>query len=193
MKSIVFATNNPHKMREVRQLLGDHYQFLSLAEIGCEEDIPETSPTIEGNALQKARYVYERYGYNCFAEDTGLEVRALDGAPGVYTARYAGPARDAMDNMQKLLRELRPHEDRTARFKTVIALIIDGQEYTFEGIVNGQIAPEMSGAEGFGYDPVFMPEAQTITFADMPAEAKNQISHRGRAIRKLQAFLLNET
>lgn len=189
MKTIVFATNNAHKIREVQALLGDSYEFLSLADVGCQEELPETSPSLEGNALQKARYLYQHYGRDCFSEDTGLEVDALDGAPGVITARYAGPQRSAQDNMAKLLQELAPKTNRSAQFRTVIALILDGQEYLFEGISRGQIAASTSGTKGFGYDPLFIPEGHTTTFAEMTAEAKNAISHRGRAVVKLQAFL----
>lgn len=189
MTSIVFATHNPNKVREVQEILPAHFSIQSLADIGCTEDIPETQPTIEGNAVQKARYVYERYGVNCFAEDTGLEVAALDGAPGVYTARYAGPQRDADDNMDLLLQNLAGKADRSARFKTVIALLLDGETHTFEGIVDGQIAEERSGTGGFGYDPVFLPEGRQESFAEMEKAAKNAISHRARALSGLLAFL----
>jgi XTP/dITP diphosphohydrolase len=189
METIVFATNNPNKIREVQQLLGNSYQFLSLKEVGCTEELPETSPTLEGNALEKARYLYNHYHHDCFSEDTGLEVEALDGAPGVITAMYAGPERDARLNMQKVLRELAPHANRKAQFRTIIALIIKGQEYLFEGIVQGVISHDLHGEDGFGYDPIFMPEGQARTFAQMSKEEKNAISHRGRAIAKLQAFL----
>lgn len=189
MKSIVFATNNANKIREVQALLGNKYQFLSLEDVSCTEEIPETSPTIPGNALQKARYLNENYQHDCFSEDTGLEVDALDGAPGVITARYAGPERDALANMQKLLHELSAHQDRSAQFRTVIALILDGQEHLFEGIVRGKISASQQGDGGFGYDPVFIPDGHTRTFAQMSADEKNAISHRGRAVAKLQVFL----
>lgn len=189
MKTIVFATNNPNKIREVQQLLGSNYQFLSLEEVGCQEELPETSPTLEGNALEKARHLLKHYHQDCFSEDTGLEVEALDGAPGVITARYAGPERDPDLNMQKLLRELAPFSNRKARFRTVIALLLKGKEYLFEGIVEGEISTKLQGEDGFGYDPVFMPEGQSRTFAQMSKAEKNAISHRGRAIAKLQAFL----
>ncbi|WP_020539616.1 RdgB/HAM1 family non-canonical purine NTP pyrophosphatase [Lewinella cohaerens] len=189
METIVFATNNPNKIREVQQLLGSNYQFLSLEEVGCQEELPETSPTLEGNALEKARYLLQNYHQDCFSEDTGLEVEALDGAPGVITARYAGAERDPDLNMQKLLRELAPFPNRKARFRTVIALLLKGEEYLFEGIVEGEISTELQGEDGFGYDPVFMPEGQSRTFAQMSKAEKNAISHRGRAIAKLQAFL----
>lgn len=185
MTTIVFATQNPHKVREIQEMLPAHFKIKSLAEIGCTEDIPETQPTIEGNAIQKAQYVHDHYGVNCFAEDTGLEVTALNGAPGVFTARYAGPQRDANDNMNLLLKNLKDKSDRSARFKTVIALILDGDIYTFEGIVEGQIAQKRSGSGGFGYDPIFLPEGQSQSFAEMDKAAKNAISHRGRAMAKL--------
>lgn len=189
MKTIVFATNNPNKIREVQQLLGSNYQFLSLEEVGCTEELPETSATLEGNALEKARHLNHNYHHDCFSEDTGLEVEALGGAPGVITAMYAGPERDANLNMQKLLRELAPHAHRKARFRTVIALILKGKEYLFEGIVEGSISHELRGEDGFGYDPVFIPVGETRTFAQMAKEEKNAVSHRGRAIAQLQAFL----
>lgn len=189
MKTLVFATNNPNKIKEVKALLGHDYNFLSLKDVGCLEDIPETRPTIEGNAIQKAEYLRDNYQHDCFSEDTGLEVKALNGAPGVITARYAGPQRNATDNMNKLLQELGHHTDRSARFKTVIALIIDGQTHLFEGIVNGTISEHIHGAGGFGYDPVFIPKGHTTTFAEMSPAEKNAISHRGRAIAKLHAFL----
>jgi XTP/dITP diphosphohydrolase len=185
MTTIVFATQNPNKVREIQEMLPAHFKIKSLAEIGCTEDIPETQATIEGNAIQKARYVYEKYEVDCFAEDTGLEVAALDGAPGVHTARYAGPQRDTNDNMDLLLKNLEDKPDRSARFKTVIALIQDGATYTFEGIVEGQIAMARRGSGGFGYDPVFLPKGHSISFAEMDKAAKNAISHRGRAMAKL--------
>ncbi len=189
MQAIVFATANPHKIKEVNEILGNSFSIIGLSEIGCLEDIPETSPTIEGNALQKARYVKDNYQKDCFAEDTGLEVEALDGEPGVYSARYAGPQRSAADNMDLLLQKLASKESRQARFKTVVALILDGKEYTFEGIVEGVIGLEKRGGGGFGYDPIFYPEGGKRYFADMDAVEKNTISHRGRAIAKLSAFL----
>ncbi len=189
MKELVFATSNPHKASEVAELLGDAFSVRSLLDIGCTEEIPETSPTIAGNALQKARYVHEHYGLDCFAEDTGLEIDALNGAPGVLTARFAGPARDPEANMALVLRKLQGEADRSARFRTVVALIIDGTEYTFEGIANGRIARQKTGSGGFGYDPIFIPEGYQHSFAEMPQEEKNRISHRGHAIRKLIEFL----
>ncbi|MDA3817647.1 MAG: non-canonical purine NTP diphosphatase [Prolixibacteraceae bacterium] len=186
---LVFATNNKHKLTEVQKILGSHFEILSLAEIGCNEDIPETAETLEGNALQKAHFVYGRYGYNCFADDTGLEVEALNMAPGVYSARYAGPQRDSNDNMQKLISVMDKINNRKARFKTVIALIIDGKEWLFEGIVDGEILKDPRGKQGFGYDPVFKPEGYDQSFAEMDLSLKNTISHRGRATAKLIDFL----
>jgi len=188
MTNIVFATQNPHKVKEIQEMLPSSLQIRSLADIGCTEDIPETQATIEGNALQKATYVYENYKVNCFAEDTGLEVNALNGAPGVYSARYAGPQRSDADNMQLLLENLKEASDRSARFKTVIVLIIDGITHTFTGIVNGQIAETPRGTKGFGYDPLFLPEGQTKSFAEMDAASKNAISHRGRALAALLEY-----
>ena len=186
---LVFATNNAHKLEEVRQILGDRFKVLSLNDINCHEDIPETADTFQGNALQKARYVKEHYGYDCFADDTGLEVKALDGAPGVHSARYAGD-HDSEANMTKLLQELEKKSDRSAQFRTVIALILNGQEVLFEGIVTGQIATERHyGDGGFGYDPIFVPDGYTETFSQMSAQSKNLISHRGRAVRKLADYL----
>lgn len=186
---IVFATSNPNKVREINEILGDQIEIIGLKDIGCTEEIPETQPTIEGNALQKARYVYENYQVNCFAEDTGLEIDALDGAPGVITARFAGPQRDANDNMDKALGLLEDKTDRGAQFKTVIALILDGEEYTFEGIARGTITKEKTGDGGFGYDPIFLPDGHDLTFAQLDKVQKNEISHRGKATRKLMAFL----
>lgn len=186
---LIFATNNRHKLTEVGQILGSELELVTLAECGITEEIPETSPTIEGNALQKARYVWERTHQNCFADDTGLEVEALDGAPGVRSARYATDGHDFDANVTLLLRNLEGVENRAARFRTVIALIIEGKEYLFEGIVNGRIIAERKGGEGFGYDPVFVPEGEALTFAEMSAEAKNAISHRGRAVAKLAEYL----
>ena len=189
MKSIVFATSNPNKVREVNAMLGDNYIIKSLPDIGCDVDIPETSPTLEGNAHLKAQYVVDNFQLNCFSEDTGLEVDALDGAPGVITARYAGTHRSANDNMDLLLKNLEGEGTRGAQFRTVIALIIDGKEYLFEGICRGTIALEKSGDKGFGYDPVFIPEGFDKTFAELDAATKNKISHRGRAVEKLVNFL----
>jgi len=186
---LVFATNNAHKLEEVRQILGERFNVLSLNDINCHEDIPETADTFQGNALQKARYVKEHYGYDCFADDTGLEVTALNGAPGVHSARYAGN-HDSEANMTKLLAELKEKSDRSAQFRTVIALLLNGQEVLFEGIVKGKIATERHyGDGGFGYDPLFIPDGYTQTFSQMSSESKNLISHRGRAVRKLADYL----
>ena len=188
---IVFATNNAHKLSEIRAILGRQMDILSLADIGCHDDIPETADTLEGNALIKARWVKERYGFDCFADDTGLEVEALGGGPGVHTARYAYPDRhDPVANTRKLLAELHDKDNRAARFRTVIALIQGTDEHLFEGIVEGHITTEERGTEGFGYDPVFAPEGGEKTFAELGVEAKNNISHRARAVRKLADFLL---
>lgn len=189
MKTLVFATNNLHKLEEVRDILGGSFRIASLKEIGCTDDIPETADTLEGNALQKARYVKDKFGYDCFADDTGLEVEALGGAPGVFSARYAGPGHDSEANMQKLLKELEGKTNRQAQFRTVVALLLDGEEYTFEGIVRGTILTERRGTAGFGYDPVFVPEGYAETFAEMGSEEKNRISHRARAVQKLADFL----
>lgn len=189
MKKIVFATNNAHKLEEVRAIAGDSFHILSLSDIDCHDDIPETADTLEGNALIKARWVRDRYGMDCFADDTGLMVDALNGAPGVYSARYAGEAHDAEANMAKLLEKMNGQTDRKAHFSTVIALCLDGEEKIFEGRVDGTIAVQRSGANGFGYDPIFVPDETGISFADMTAEAKNAISHRGRATEKLFQYL----
>lgn len=186
MKKLVFATNNAHKLSEIRSITQGKVEILSLDDIGCHDDIPETAETLDGNAMMKARYVYERYGLDCFADDTGLEVEALGGAPGVHTARYAYPDRnDPEANTRKLLRELEGQTDRRAAFRTVIALIEDGHESCFEGRVDGYIAESERGTEGFGYDPVFSPEETGKTFAELGIETKNRISHRARAVAKL--------
>lgn len=190
MEKIVFASNNSHKLSEIRQL-NLPFEILSLAETGCKEDIPETADTLEGNALQKARWVKDHYGYDCFADDTGLEVEALGGEPGVYSARYAGEGHDSEANMAKLLANMEGVKDRRARFRTVIALIKDGEEHFFEGIVEGHITTARSGADGFGYDPIFMPEGCDKTFAEMTADEKNAISHRGRAVAELKKIFKN--
>lgn len=188
--TLCFATNNAHKLHEVRALPGTRFQLKSLADIGCTEELPETGNTLEANAAQKARYVWEHFGVACFADDTGLEVAALGGAPGVYSARYAGPARDAAANTRKLLTELAPHANRAARFRTVVAYIDGaGRELLFEGCVEGVIERTPSGAGGFGYDPVFRPTGFVETFAELPLEIKNRIGHRGRAVAALVAFL----
>lgn len=189
-RKLVFATNNAHKLDEIRAILGDEIEIVSLADIGCHTDIPETADTLEGNALQKARYVYEHYHCDCFADDTGLEVEALDGAPGVHTARYAYPDRhDPEANTRKLLDALKEKSSRRAQFRTVIALILNGEEHLFDGRVEGSIATEKRGTEGFGYDPVFIPEDSGKTFAELGVEAKNRISHRARAVARLCGFL----
>lgn len=189
MQDIVFATNNQHKLEEIRRIVGGKFRILSLKEIGCEEDIPETADTLEGNALMKARFVKEHYGYDCFADDTGLMVDALGGAPGVYSARYAGPGHDSAANMELLLKNLDGVTERSARFVTIIALILNGQEMTFEGRVEGEILTVPAGTSGFGYDPVFKPTESSVSFAEMSADAKNAISHRGRATAKLMTYL----
>lgn len=187
---LVFATNNAHKLEEIRAILGTDIEILSLADIDCHDDIPETAETLQGNALIKARWVKERYGFDCFADDTGLEVSALGGAPGVHTARYAYPDRhDPEANTQKLLEALKNKNDRSARFRTVVALIYKGEEHLFEGIVEGHISTEKRGTEGFGYDPVFSPEDTGLTFAELGTEVKNRISHRARAVQQLVDFL----
>ena len=189
MERIVFATNNAHKLSEVKAVLGDGYELVTLREVGITEDIPETGETLDENASIKARYVYERTGLDCFADDTGLEVVALNGAPGVRSARYATDGHDFAANNRKLLAELEGKEDRRARFRTVISLIRDGVEQQVEGIVEGTIATSLSGSEGFGYDPLFVPTGYGITFAEMSTEQKNAISHRGRAVAALVEIL----
>lgn len=185
MKKIVFATNNSHKLEELRKLTEGKIEILSLKDINCDDDIPETADTLEGNALIKARWVKNRYGYDCFADDTGLEVEALNGAPGVYSARYAGDGHDSHANMKLLLSNMTDKDNRKARFRTVVALIEGDDERLFEGIVSGLITYEPKGTSGFGYDPIFQPEGHDVTFAEMNAEDKNSISHRGRAVAKL--------
>ena len=189
MKTLVFATNNAHKLEEVRAILGNDFQIASLKEIGCHDDIPETADTLEGNAMQKAQYIKDKFGMDCFADDTGLEVEALNNAPGVFSARYAGPGHDSEANMKKLLHEMEGKKNRKARFRTVIALLLDGKEYTFEGIVKGNIIEEKRGDSGFGYDPIFVPEGYDLTFAELGNDIKNNISHRAEAVKKLSAFL----
>ena len=191
MKKLVFATNNAHKLEEIRAILGDKVEILSLNDINCHADIPETADTLQGNAALKAQYIYENYGLDCFADDTGLEVEALNGAPGIYSARYAGgEGHDSEANMKKLLSEMQDKDNRKARFRTVICLIEDGKEHFFEGIVNGSIIRERKGGAGFGYDPVFMPDGYSETFAEMGNDEKNKISHRARAVQKLCEYLL---
>ncbi len=189
---LVFATNNKHKLREVSDILKDKIELLSLSDIHCNVDIPETSNTIPGNAKLKAQYVKEHYQLNCFADDTGLEIDALNGAPGVYSARYAGESKDSEENIQKVLKELEGKTNRKAQFRTVIALIYNEQEYLFEGIIKGEIIKEKRGNSGFGYDPIFIPEGYNDTFAEMGDEIKNKISHRAIAVEKLCNFLKNQ-
>ena len=186
---LVFATNNKHKLDEIRAILGDKIELLSLKDINCHDDIPETADTLQGNALIKARYIYDKFGVNCFADDTGLEVDSLGGEPGVYSARYAGEECDPKANMNKLLDNLTEKTDRNAQFRTVIALIIDGEEKLFEGNVKGIISNEKMGDAGFGYDPIFIPEGFSESFAQMSSEMKNSISHRYRATEKLCKYL----
>lgn len=192
-KKLVFATNNAHKLEEIKNILGDKVEILSLADIDCHADIPETADTLEGNARQKAMYVYTHYGMDCFADDTGLEVDALEGAPGVHSARYASEkGHDSQANMEKLLREMEEKNDRKAQFRTIISLIEKGEEKQFEGIVRGEILRERKGNSGFGYDPVFRPEGYDKTFAELGNEIKNKISHRARAIAALCEYLSKE-
>ena len=190
LPEIVFATNNPHKLEEARAILSGSLKILSLSDIGCHDDIPETADTLEGNALIKARWVKDKYGYDCFADDTGLIVEALDGAPGVYSARYAGKHCSPADNIALLLKNLEGESNRNARFSTVVALIYKDREYLFEGEVKGRIAETLGGTAGFGYDPVFVPENSNLSFAEITPEEKNKISHRGRAMSKLAQFFL---
>lgn len=189
MKTLVFATNNEHKIKEVKAVLDGTFAIENLASIGCTEELPETTRTIEGNALQKARYVYDHFHVDCFSEDTGLEIFALNGAPGVDTAYYAGPQRSAADNNNLVLQQLGDRPDRDAQFRTIIALILDGKEHLFEGVVKGRIAYQAAGTRGFGYGPIFIPEGYDYTFAELPDEVKNTISHRARAVAKLTEFL----
>ncbi|MGE0018476.1 MAG: non-canonical purine NTP diphosphatase [Draconibacterium sp.] len=186
---LVFATNNQHKLEELQALLGSKIRLLSLNDIGCTEEIPEEQPTLEGNASQKAFYVFNKFGYNCFADDTGLEIEALNGEPGVYSARFAGEEKSPQANMDKVLRLMGKIKNRKARFRTVISLVIDGAETQFEGIVEGEILNAKQGDKGFGYDPLFMPAGFQKTFAEMDMSEKNGISHRGRAVEKLVQYL----
>jgi XTP/dITP diphosphohydrolase len=190
---LVFATNNQHKLKEIRHLLGHSIELLSLNDIGCYEDIPEERDTLEGNAAQKSFFIYDKYGLDCFADDTGLEIDALNGEPGVYSARYAGEAKNSEDNMNLVLDKLSIINNRKARFRTVISLVIDGREIQFEGIVQGHILREKRGTTGFGYDPIFQPEESNLSFAEMSLEEKSQISHRGRAVQKLVDYLMQLT
>ena len=191
MTEIIFATNNAHKLSEVQALLGDNFHLLTPRDCGITEDIPETAATLDGNASQKSHYLYDRVGKNCFADDTGLEVEALGGEPGVRSARYATDGHDFAANNRLLLKNMEGKENRKARFRTVISLILDGEEHLFEGIVEGRIAKSEAGCGGFGYDPLFIPDGYDCTFAEMSAEEKNAISHRGRAVQKLVTFLTN--
>ena len=188
---LVFATNNVNKIKEVQSLIPEHIQLLSLKDIGCFEDVPETQKTIKGNAIQKAEYIKQHYGFSCFADDTGLEVDALNGAPGIYSARYAGKQRDANDNMNKILKELESKPNRNAQFKTVIALHLNNKLETFTGICKGKITQEKHGDKGFGYDPIFKANGNTKTFAEISLDEKNSIGHRGKAVKLLVDYLNN--
>lgn len=192
-KELIFVTNNLHKLTEVQSLIGNSFKLKSLEQIGCTQDIPETAPTLEGNALLKAQYIFNTYGLNCFADDTGLEIDALEGRPGVFSARYANDGHDFEANIDKVLAELSGIKNRKARFRTVIAFILEGTVHYFEGIVNGEIISERKGIKGFGYDPVFLPDGYQDTFAEMPLSEKNKISHRARAVNKLVDFLNLQT
>lgn len=189
MKTLVFATNNENKAAEINALLGNDFKIITLREAGIDEDIPETQPTLEGNAVQKAQYVFDRWGMDCFADDTGLEITALNGAPGVLSARYAGPQRKAEDNMSLVLKNLEGQQNRKAQFRTVIALFVDGKQLLFEGVCPGAITLTHCGSEGFGYDPIFKPAGMHKTFAEMDMATKNAISHRGLAVRKMINYL----
>ena len=186
---LVFATNNPHKLQEIKQLLDDSIGLLDLNDINCTDDIPENQETLEGNASEKSFYIFNKYGMNCFADDTGLEIEALNGEPGVYSARYAGDERSAENNMNLVFEKLYKIKNRKARFRTVISLVIDGHETQFEGVVEGNILEEKRGKTGFGYDPIFQPNESVSSFAEMSAGEKNKISHRGRAVQKLVVYL----
>lgn len=187
---LVFATNNQHKLQEIKQLINGSLELLCLNDIGCEDDIPENQATLEGNAAEKSYFIYNKYGLNCFADDTGLEIEALNGEPGVYSARYAGEERSAENNMDLVLEKLDKINNRKARFRTVISLVIDGNETQFEGIVDGQILEVKRGDTGFGYDPIFKPDESDRSFAEMKMDEKNKISHRGRAVQKLVEYLI---
>jgi len=190
IKKICFATNNGHKLEEIQAILGNNFELLSLKDINCQEELPETGNTLEANSLQKAKYLYDNYQIDCFADDTGLEVHALGGEPGVYSARYAGLQRSSVDNVNLLLKNLINKSDRSARFRTVITLIQNGTITQFEGIVNGKIIDDLRGTEGFGYDPIFIPDGYDKTFAEMSLSQKGEISHRGIAFQKLIKFLI---
>ena len=186
---IVFATNNPNKVKEIKALLPDSIEILTLKDINCNEELPENCDTLEDNATQKAYYVYDNYGYNCFADDSGLEIDALEGRPGVYSARYAGPDCVASDNIDKVLDELNGEQNRDACFRTIISLVIDGNEVQFEGSVDGYITTDRQGEKGFGYDPIFIPENSLVSYAQMSINNKNEISHRSKAVKKLIKYL----
>ncbi|MDR1681111.1 MAG: RdgB/HAM1 family non-canonical purine NTP pyrophosphatase [Prevotellaceae bacterium] len=188
---MLFATANQHKVDEVQRLLGAAFEVVTPAQTGYADDIPETGDTLEQNARQKARFIFEKFGQPCFADDTGLEIDALNGAPGVYSARYAGDEKDSVANMQLVLQKLHGVTNRAARFRCVIVLILDGREYAFEGRVEGEILTELHGTQGFGYDPIFRPDGYPCTFAEMPVEEKNRLSHRGKAVEQLVKFLGN--
>jgi XTP/dITP diphosphohydrolase len=191
MEKLVFATNNDHKLTELRQILPPEFELLSLNDIGCTDDIPETGTTLEDNSTQKSFYIWNKYGINCFADDTGLEIEAIGNEPGIYSARYAGDDRSATANMLKVLEKMAGETNRKARFRCVISLVIDGKEKQFEGIVEGKLLTERQGKAGFGYDPIFVPNGYNHSFAEMPADDKNRISHRGRAVMKLVDYLKN--
>lgn len=191
MIKLVFATNNDHKLRELKEIIPSEFELLSLNDIGCSEDIPETGPTLEVNAGQKSFYIWDKYGFNCFADDTGLEIEALLNEPGVFSARYAGEDKNATANMARVLERMANMTNRKARFRCVISLVIDGKENQFEGIVEGHILREKRGKDGFGYDPIFMPDGYSLSFAEMSSDNKNQISHRGRAVEQLVDYLRN--
>lgn len=191
MEKLVFATNNEHKLHEVQALLRNQFELISLQQSGINEDIPEDRDTLEGNAMQKVEYIFEKLKMNVFADDTGLEIEALNGEPGVYSARYAGPGKEAKANMQKVLSQMKGITNRKARFRTVIALILHNKKYLFEGIVDGQILEQPAGSAGFGYDPIFQPDGFGVSFAEMPLSQKNTISHRAKAVNKLIDFLNN--
>jgi XTP/dITP diphosphohydrolase len=188
---LCFATNNLHKIEEVNEMLGGSFEILSLSDIGCQADLPENQETLEGNSLEKAQYVWNNYHINCFADDTGLEVEPLKGEPGVYSARYAGPQRSSEDNIRLLLQNLQNHPNRNARFRTSITLILEGRIHQFEGMVPGKIIEDRQGDKGFGYDPIFVPEGYTHTFAEMSIHEKNSIDHRGKAVKAMVNFLRN--
>lgn len=187
---LVFATNNQHKLQEIKRLIGNSIELLSLNDIGCNDDIPENQDTLEGNSAEKSFFIYNKYGLNCFADDTGLEIEALKGEPGVYSARYAGEERNSENNMDLVLASLDKIKNRKARFRTVISLVIDGHEIQFEGVVEGSILKEKRGKIGFGYDPIFQPDESDLCFAEMTMDEKNKISHRGRAIQKLADYII---